>query len=132
MSKDVGWVRLLEPDQKTVRKSRVLLVKYNGQYLMCPLWRSAPNRLVPILMDKEGKMYIDSSDPFSYELGSAPTIEQRISEFNELYESREIDIKILKILTEDDLNRAKIPCFTMEAELPAEEIGRIPLIRMFV
>ncbi len=132
MSKDVGWVRLLEPDQKTVRKSRVLLVKYNGQYLMCPLWRSAPNRLVPILMDKEGKMYIDSSDPFSYELGSAPTIEQRIAEFNELYESREIDIKILKILTEDDLNRAKIPCFTMEAELPAEEIGRIPLIRMFV
>lgn len=132
MSKNVGWVRLLEPNQKTVRKARVLLVQYNGQYLMCPVWRSAPNRLVPILMDKDGKMYIDSSDPFSYELGSAPTVEKRINEFNELYKSREIDIRIVKLLTEDDLLRAKIPCFAMEDDLTDEEIGRIPLIRMFV
>lgn len=132
MSKNVGWVRLLEPDQKTVRRSRVLLVRNNGEYLMCPLWRSAPNRLVPILMDNEGKMFIDASDPFSYELGSAPTIEQRIDEFNKLYESREINIRILKILSEDDLIRANIPCFTMEDELDQEALGRIPVIRMFV
>lgn len=132
MSKNTGWVLLLDPDQKTVRKSRVLLVKNNGKYLLCPLWRSAPNRLVPILMDKDGKMYIDSSDPFSYELGSAPTLERRIEEFNEFYESQEIDIRILKLLSEDDLIRAKIPCFTVENEPSKEELKRLPMIRMFV
>ena len=132
MSKNVGWVLLLEPDHETVRRARVLLVQNSGQYWMCPLWREAPNRLVPISSDKNGKMYIDASDPFSYELGSAPTLKQRISEFNDYFTTQKIPVKIVKLLTEDDLMRAGISCFTMEADPPIEELKRMPLIRMYV
>ena len=132
MSKNVGVIRLLEPDQKTIRKGSVLLLKQEGKYMLCPLWRSAPNKLVSIMTDAEGKLYIDASDPFAYELPTAPTLAARIDEFNTFYSEKEIDIKIVSLMTEDDLKRANIPCFAEEDELEQSFIDKIPVIRMFV
>lgn len=128
---ELGFVRLLEPDQKTIHTAHVVVLQIGLKtFHFCPIWKSAVNRLVPVMRssDQPPSFYIDATDPFAYELWSASTFEHRVNDFNAIHEARDNGIvRIVKVASLTDLQRAGLPCFRN-----SEDPSRIPLIRMFV
>jgi len=126
-----GVVRLLGPDRKTTYFAKVIILQVAAtKFLLCPLWKNAVNKLVPIMRtdDQPPVFYIDSTDPFAYELWDAPTLDQRIKDFNLVHGVRENGItKIVKIASLVDLQRAGIPCGEEGTDL-----SNLPLIQMFI
>ena len=126
MSDDVGYVRLYDPETKIEYTSIVLVVQEGEQFNFCPVWKEENNRLVPIMRATEnfkfetpfdGKIefYIDASDPFAYELWTHKNLGERIAEFNKTYADKGIEnVKIYKIASVSDLERAGLPVYRVE------------------
>ena len=115
MPDDIGRIRLYDPKSKIEYYAVVLIFQEGNKYSFCPIWKETVNKLVPIMKDKDCEYYIDASDPFAYELFSHKTLADRIEEFNKLYIDKEIpDIKIVKIASTADLERASLPVYKEE------------------
>lgn len=129
MENTKAFVKLLDPDMKTIHVAHVVVLQTGERtFNFCPIWRGGPNKLVPIMQDSNGQFYIDATDPFAYELFSAKTMEDRYNEFNKLNEERgNTHVRIIKEATAKDLARAMIPHF----DHPDDE-SKTPYIRMFL
>lgn len=114
MNDEFGYVRLFDPESKIEYTAVVLVLQTGKQFNFCPVWKEETNRLVPIMKSNDG-FYIDASDPFAYELWANKNFEERIREFNNTYLEKGIeDIKIYKIASVSDLERAGLPVYKEE------------------
>ena len=115
MPEEMGFIRLYDPKAKIEYRGVVLIVQMGKAFNFCPIWKETVNKLVPIMKNKDGDYYVDASDPFAYELWQHKTLASRIEEFNKTYVEREIDsVKIVKIASEADLERAGLPVYKEE------------------
>lgn len=115
MSEDIGFIRLYDSKTNYEYRATVFVLKIHNSFHFCPVWKETTNKLVPIMRNNKSQYYIDVSDPFAYELWSHKSLEERINEFNQTYAERDGgEIKIVKIATEDDLNRANLPVYKEE------------------
>ena len=126
---DRGYVILESKKLNRQYQAVVLVLQINDTYQLCPVWKEEVNKLVPIMRATkdnaygilEGKCYIDIGDPFAYELCVHKTLVDRINDFNEEQIARDNpEVKIIKIATVADLQRAKLPYY-IEGE-PCEPI----------
>lgn len=115
MTDDIGFISLYDPETKYKYRAIVLVIQIRNSFNFCPVWKETTNKLVPIMKDDKSQYYIDISDPFAYELWSNKSLEERINEFNQSHVERNGgEVKIIKVATEADLNRANLPMYKEE------------------
>ena len=123
MPEERGYIRLYDLESKVEYRAIVLVLQIDKTFNFCPVWKESVNKLVPIMrtdkdhpietpFDGKCEFYIDASDPFAYELWTHKTLKDRIDEFNDTYKEREVgEIKIIKIASVSDLERAGLPAY---------------------